>query len=344
MTINSLNYGNRLQNYALQTVLESLGYSVETIKRCNYIWDERSIREIIANEMRVLFKTKKGLFIKFDRKYINYSIYYATANEIDSRITDDYDFFISGSDQIWNPFFSYRVGSCDLLAFSPTEKRISYAASFGVDSIPEELKPMYQEQLAKYSFLSVREQAGVKLIKELANKDATLVLDPTLLLEENDWNQIAMKPASVPVSKYALVYIIGGYSHKENDDIIKAREKDGLVIVDVLKQDDNGKNLPIGPAEFIWLIKHAEKVITDSFHATVFSIIFGTTVSTHQRDGINMSSRILSLAGTTGLKERIDDDGVFRVNKDEDFINARKKITEAKDFSVNFLANALKTI
>jgi len=338
VTINSFNFGNRLQNYALQHAIESLGYSAETIKRGRYIWDDRALLDRIKNTVRTILGTKKGLYISFDKKYIKYSKYYATPNTIDENVIDDYDFFIAGSDQIWNPYYSNFVGLCDLLAFAPQKKRISYAASFGVEAVPEEKKKVYSEEISKFKAVSVRESKGVEIARELGYEEAKLVLDPTLLLSEMDWSAIAQKPRKAPDKKYMLVYLLGGCGEKAAKEI---EEQTTLEKIDILKKNPKDREPAVGPAEFLWLIKNAELVMTDSFHATVFSILFRKPIRVFQRDGINMSSRIRSLAEVLGLSHNMDHDGVFRMDGCEDYSAIHKKLDTLKSDSIMYLMEAL---
>lgn len=342
ITINSINFGNRLQNYALQHVIESLGFSVETVKRNNYIWDDKDLSEKLKNLIRTIIGTRKGLYILFDKKHIKYSRYYAGPNKIDENIVNAYDYFVTGSDQVWNPYYGHIVGNCDLLAFAPCEKRVSYAASFGVDAIPDEKKIVYSEEIAKFRAVSVREKKAVEIAKELGYEKAELVLDPTLLLDEKTWNALARKPRNIPKKKYVLVYILGKYGEQTLKETAEIRKLNNLEIIDVLKKNSKGKEPAVGPAEFLWLVKNAELVMTDSFHATVFSILFQKPVRAYQRDGINMSSRIKSLAEVLGLSQNIGNDGVFRMEGTEDYEDVSNKLDNAITDSMNYLREALE--
>ena len=288
------NQGNRLQNYALQTIIErNAKVRVETL-RVSY--GPSRIKKFIKSHLYKLFRAKRwARFEEFDSNYIRYS---------KCRIDDpdlckaDYSLFVIGSDQVWNPTFEY-TGVAEYLPQIPTQKKISYAASFGVSKISEN-RGRVAQMLSDISYLSVRERAGQEIVAELTRKKAELVLDPTMLIESNDWIKLARKPSIlIPKEGYILKYVLG-----ENIDDASARTVSGnndLAIIDL-----KNKSLPVGPAEFIWLIAHASYVCTDSFHASVFSILLHVPFSIFERvsNDADMSSRFDTLCEQFGLESR----------------------------------------
>ena len=342
MTINSFNFGNRLQNFALQKTIESLGYSVETIRRTGYMWDDNSLTTKIGDMIKRFLGTQKGLFIRFDKQYITYSSYIASPNHINDNIDNEYYCFVTGSDQVWNPYYSHRVGSADLLFFTPGRKRISYAASFGVDAIPFEKKEYFRSALKDFKAISVRESSGVSIVSELINRKAFLALDPTLLLNKTEWEKVSVRPRREPKNRYILVYTLGALPAYIDSYINKYSKKHGLTIYDISQLSTTGKSTAIGPSEFLWLINHAEHVVTDSFHATVFSIIFHKKVRTFQREGLDMSSRIRSLAQMIGVGDHFDAEGSFRLEANEKKNEIDKILKEEIEKSIGFLEHALE--
>lgn len=341
MTINSINFGNRLQNYALQKIVSELGFQVETIKRLNHdLWINHGVNEKVKDLLRIIIGTRKGLYLRFEKKYIKYSKYYALPNKVDNKLEREFDYFISGSDQVWNPYYEHIVGESDLLLFTSRNKKISYAASFGTDRIPDEKKELYQEALGDFKVISVRENAGAEIVRNLIKGEVEVVLDPTLLLSSDQWRKLRRKPKYVPNGKYALVYILGEQSVECTQYINELKEKYGFRIYDILAKNEYGKEPAIGPSEFLYLIEYAEIVISDSFHATVFSILFHKKVRTYNRKGINMSCRIVTLAERLMIEHCLNNEGIFFADCNIDF----KAIDELLEFerkkSIDFLLKA----
>lgn len=308
VTITELdNFGNRLQNYALQEILKSLGAEVDTIP--NYITyryrksKERIVKEFLnslrnRNRIQLSNILKQIRFSIFDKKYFNFSKYYSEIDYISPELNASYDFFIAGSDQIWNPYFPFNR-DFNFLTFCDREKRISYSASFGVDTIPENRINSYNVFLSGINHLSVREYAGEKIIKELTGRSSSVLVDPTLLLSYNQWLEIARKPRWIKnADEYILTYFLGDISIKNNiSSKIKNDSKyKNCQIIDI-NNPEIIKQFIVNPSEFIWLINNAKLVVTDSFHGTVFSIILGVPFFNvnRQDSNISMNSRIESL-------------------------------------------------
>ncbi len=343
MTIQSINIGNRLQNYALQEVIKKLGYDVYTIRRKKHKWPSvKTVLEEMKDFFRTLIGTRKGLYIRFDKMRIRFGRQYALVNETTSGLADTYDFFVAGSDQVWNPYYGHLVGSSDLLLFARERQKVSYAASFGVDEIPAEKKEIYSEALRNFKEISVREEAGARIVKNLIGREAAIVLDPTLLLDISQYKKIQKRPRDIPGRKYILVYLLGGKSKIFTEYMKKNKEHDGYELYDILQWTTSGRQLPVGPAEFIYLVNNSEMVLTDSFHATVFAVIFHKPVKTFPREGIDISSRIVTLAALLGLKTNFTEDEIFYINKDEDYKLIDKHLGEEKKKSIGFLKRALE--
>ena len=282
LTIVSLNLGNRLQNYALQQVLESKGFNVETILR-----KKENKKNKLKMYIRFLLKRDKySSFFIFNRK-IRWSKCVVSKEYTTPDIGKKYDYFVIGSDQIWNPEFKF-CSELDYLPMVDKYKKLSYAASFGVSKIPKEREQEIGNLLNGLSHISVREQSGVEIVKQVANKEASLVLDPTMLLDKSEWEKIEKRPAKCATKKYLLMYILG-----ENKFYDKIKEI----------------------AAFVYLIHHAELICTDSFHASVFSILFEKDFITFERANTDMASRITTLCDTFGLQNHFFSNYHFEYDK-----------------------------
>lgn len=335
VTIVTINYGNRLQNYALQCVLEKLGYSVATLRRES---KTEGLKQKIKVTAQSLLQTKGAKFRNFNSN-IHFAKETVTRDDYPKDLRDSYSYFIVGSDQVWNPHYDFVAGKCDFLEFARDNQKISYAASFGVSEIPSERKTEYAEYLKTFKAISVREKQGAKIVEELADRKATVVLDPTLLLDEIEWKKVEKRPVFYPKKKYVLVYALGDKTECFKDKIKQLKEK--YEIFDVRLLQKNGKELPVGPSEFLYLIRNAEEVLTDSFHATVFSIIFHKKFITFNRPGLNMNSRIESLAEVVGAKNRLTEYGDLDCETEIDYVKVDETLQEERRNSIEFLKDAL---
>lgn len=346
------NYGNRLQNYASQEVLKELGCEVETIPVEFKNW-KRDVKNLIGllnlyfpilNNKKLNELSKEYKFYKFTRKNIKYSSYYLSSLRAEKDINNliiNYDYFLTGSDQVFNPFF----GDIDIfyLSFVPNEKRLSYAASFGISDIPGEYSMKIGQLLKGFKAISVREDTGIKLVKELSERDATLLIDPTMMLSKDKWLKISKKPWHLDEKKYILTYVLGNVTEEFNNFVNKIAKEKALDIINILEHKKN--NLyTCDPGEFIYLINSAEIMITDSFHGAVFSIIMQTpfVIFNREDENVSMNSRIETLTQTFKMTDRISNN----INKTEDLFNMDFKESEQilkreQDKAIEFLKNNL---
>lgn len=336
------NYGNRLQNYALHRVISNLGVDSVTL------WDkkENTIREQIKLFIKKIVPTgnidrnKYTKFQEFTRNRINN--YYIDLNDL-NKINDKFDYFIVGSDQIWNYNFGHAKDK-DFLKFSDYNKTISYAPSFGISNIDEEWKEKIYEGVNHIKYLSVRENRGSEIIKELTNRDAQVVLDPTLLLSKSEWCEIQKKPKNMIKEKYILTYFLGEKSEKLKFEIDKISIENNLKIINLYDIEDE-KFYACGPSEFLYLFNHAELVLTDSFHACVFSMIFNKSFYVFDRNSKeikSMNSRLDTLLSTFKQDQRKVNtlDGikdVFECDYSESYEVLKVKQKESMDFLKNAL-------
>lgn len=321
---NAYNFGNKLQAYALQEFLRQSGYRPETIKYISTTPDytrnssasqKRSYKlsQIIDDSFRIINRhihsdeiahkrnEREKKFDAFVRSNISHTDEVYCADSDFSALNDKYDCFITGSDQVWNPYFE---GSNEFyyLTFAPNGKRISYAPSIAVEQIPEQIKEQYGQWLKGIDYLSVREDAGAELLKRAFGVDAKLVCDPVFLLDKKQWEKLAIKPNVS--EKYFLVYILGKKSVETKKAIRRLEKKLGLKAIDAYTRDDRASYFA-GPKDFLGLIQNAEFVFTDSFHGTAFSVIFGRPVVSVERKSANkMNSRIDSLFRLLNVSNR----------------------------------------
>ena len=373
------NYGSMLQAYATQKVLDNIGLENETFN----ITDNIDFKKGKAKYYRTqifnfkFIKSKIGMIkLKVDKKIHrklgkNIAIRDKKYNEFEKefRLTspqltyDDmnkkaknYSSIIVGSDQLWLPV--NVVADYYTLNWVPDDvNKISYATSFGISEIPLKYEQLYERFLKRINYISVREDKGCKIIKELTGKDVKLVCDPTMLLTKSEWLEIQQEEPIIK-ERYILCYFLGkNIEHRKFAE--KLKEKTGYKIVSLnhadeyVKYSDKFADLTpydIGPKEFLNLIRNAMYVCTDSFHGTVFSLINNVEFFTFERyksknSKVSTNSRIYSLLGLMNLKNRLlkGNEDINEVLKNSiDFKNVNEKLEKFREESKRFLEEALK--
>lgn len=354
------NYGNRLQNYAMQEILREL--SIETITIKNNIPNPYmsyptnnfdKLKKILINrEIHTKFDEKikhrkinllrKKNFLDFSKKYINetnQTFYEIPLDDSDFR---EIDFFIIGSDQVWNYIFG-RFSFFDFLPFT-NKPKISYAASFGVNKIPKDLSKIYVEGLEKIDFISVREFAGKKIVEGLTDKKASVVLDPTLMLKKNKWLNLAIDKPNYK-DKYILTYFLDRPQKKDEDYIYQYAKKNALNVKKL--GDARDKELWVAdPAEFVNLFSQADAIFTDSFHACVFSIIFEKYFEIFERNTSlkSMNSRIDTLFNMLDLDDRWHNNNNNGTINEIDYKKVKDILAVKRAESQLFLTNSIAAL
>ena len=263
----------------------------------------------------------------------------------------NYDEFLCGSDQLWLP---NNLGShFYTLEFAPDDKpKIAYATSFGVSQIPERQKKATARYLNRFQYLSTRELAGQKIIQELTEKKASVVCDPTLLFDAMDWAEM-LPERKIIEEPYVFCYFLGtNEEHRKAANEFKKRTGLKLVscpfldnFVETDQQFGDIQMFDMDAADFVNLIRHAEYVLTDSFHGSVFSILHHKKFMTFNRftAGANSrNSRIDSLCTLLGLSERRFNGDVMDVEKVVDYVSVEERLVELRAESIEYLENALK--
>ncbi|WP_353948978.1 polysaccharide pyruvyl transferase family protein [Sporolactobacillus sp. Y61] len=362
ITINDYNnYGNRLQNYATQEVLRYLGFSVETIINhsvnsipYDYIEKESLLKKVkkiknksiqqIFQKIRSIKLQKKRMdeFKKFTLNFINESEYVVSNDNVPSSLNNEFDFFISGSDQIWNPVYGHGT-PIDFLMFADEEKRIAYAPSFGISEIPSEYEPSFKIGLSKMSKLSVREKSGAEIIKKLTGRDADVLIDPTMMLTAEKWLSVSQPASCKSQGKYLLTYFLGDLPKQNKVRIQKIAKIYSLEIISLLDINCE-KAFTAGPGEFIDLINSASIVCTDSFHGVVFSLLLGIPFIVFEREGKepSMGSRIQTLLAIFDMRNRTiqnitDDHNIMRI----DFSKVKAVLENEREKTIRYLSTAL---
>ena len=351
-------YGALLQAAALSRAVETLGGECEII-------------DYYVNQDNALFKKPTGLgsaahdvhtalhykalaqrydrFETFAKENFRLSRHFETRKELETAVLP-YDVILAGSDQIWNPliFPDKRFDPVFFGTFSDRRK-IAYAPSFGTPKIPEGMEEELKGYLDGFSHLSVREAQGQKIVSEIAGKVVPVVLDPTLLLDREQWGVMAHPPADRAPGSYILCYCINkpGALAPYIDALA---ERTGLPVVQLcgIRQKVHPKAecvLDAGPAEFLGLFKNAAFVCTNSFHGTVFSVQFQRpffTAVAPSELAAPERSRTFSILNRLGLTDRIIGKGDTATPETEiDWAAVEDKLVAARQSSLDYLRAAL---
>lgn len=307
---NTNNFGAALQCYALQQSILKLGAENEVLDytspylnkpyKLSVLKEKGFVRYCLGMVYFLLRMPRNKRFREF-RKQIYFSRPF-DKQSIQS-IEDEYDLFLTGSDQVWNGSLVGYDGTYFLDFVKNKSKKGSYAASFGSLSIKEELRPKYKQLLDNYQFYNVRETSGYDILKDYFGIEANVTVDPTLLVNKEGWSKVA-KNAGVK-GEYILVYQISP-SSKLIEVVKQLKEQTGLKVVAIpfiMGPFFNYTPLPtLGPSEWVWLFQNASYVITDSFHGTAFSMIFNCNVWCCVPE---CESRINSFLEIMGISERL---------------------------------------
>lgn len=345
----SHNYGGILQNYALQHVLKKMGYNPITIYlgKYNYvrlvkdfIWNMISIvlRKSLYRKITLPMKQNKyeAVFYPFIQSYIAVTkrIIKCSSRFIKSL---EFDAIIVGSDQVWRPCFNDIYDSYLLFAKDIDIPKIAYAASFGVDRweyTPEQTNKCC-ELIKQFKAVSVREASGVNLCKKYLSTDALEVLDPTLLLNQSEY-EILCRHIRYEAEDYLLVYILDEDEDKEL--YVEEFAKQHNLIV---KQIHAENQVSMSVEEWLSLFRDAAYVVTDSFHGTVFSILFQKEFISLLNKGRG-ASRFESLLNKLQLSDRLIVDNQSISSGQIDWENVSDLLEKYRKESMLFLENAIK--
>lgn len=355
-----INCGSALQAYALQRVIQEMGFDAEII---DYIYPNQYHKKKykingIKGYIKELYRIGQRVWNKmnFKRFYDNFfvlsKISYKTKEDL-SKNVPVYDIYVSGSDQVWNPK-TIDFDTSYMLSWVKVGKKIAYSGSFASSVIPEKYKAVYSKALSDYDYLSVREKHSLNILKELSGKSAEFVLDPTLLLDAKSWDRV-VNDADVDIKEdYILVYLLG-YSFNiypyASDLINHVSEKYNKKVV-VLSMSNifinklNNKTVirRLSPQNFLSLIAKASLVITDSFHATAMSLNFGVPMYSLIKDKKSEDNRVYSILLSMKAEDRAIEKGASFDNLPPitmDYTTIKETLADIRNNSLHYLKTAL---
>lgn len=369
-TLHEHNYGSALQCYATRAYLKGKGYDSDVIcesgeygllkrysKRIlelgmlclSHIRETKDIIKIFKSQrkgaLRNSVKTENSIS-RFNLLYLSCKYYTRKQLEKEAK-SDEYQYFLSGSDQVWN---GMQIDNYYLhfLRFAPKEKRIAWAPSFGGSTIARYNKKRYSRYITEYYMLSVREKSGIDIINKLTGREnVTFLSDPVMLLDANEWRNCYSNNVTIekPEGKYVLAFFLDKASESAIGAIKKLKGENKLPVFTVGYPHDEflSQHIDGSPWDFLAMIDGAEYVLTDSFHATVFSIIFHKAFSTFERQyvhGHSQSTRITDLLDALKLDNHynemiFDDRNQSCVISDSYFEKVRKDFGEYINIALN---------
>lgn len=353
-----LNFGSALQAYALKKAIEKLGHRVAIINYRNpkhgeqLYWKDKArvvVSKVLGRKGYLFGRQITYPFLRFHSDYLKLG-QSSTKQKWLKQQVKKYDAVVCGSDQIWAPNV---VEPTYLLDVVPDDVvKISYAASIGLDDIPEEKIDIYTRFLKRFSHVSVREERGKELLETKCGISSEVVLDPTLLLPIETWRRLERKPTELGLDleqPFLFCYFLKA-DNKYKDAVVRyAKSKEYNIVGYSLKKKDHewmfdvtGK---IGPREFLWLIHHAKAVATDSYHGTIFSLLNHQNFFTFRRfspeDPICQNSRIEQLDRYFSIKKHIVNSNSVLSNNVMDYEKFESKLTHLRKKATMFLKNSL---
>ena len=379
LNLSTVNYGNNLQAFALNHYLKSR-YAVDCVHsialKGKGQWKRTGIFSIgfikkaysavlkrlrpksdIKNFDKGIVTERLEYFRLFREEYFPNGVVEMACEDLRNA---DYDLMIAGSDVVWLQL-PHQINAIKFFDFSMQKpfKRISYAASFGRDYIPKENIRYVRKYLKKFDAISVREHSSVAMLNSIGISEVSYCLDPTLLLMRNEWEQIEDKPAAVDNDeKYIFVYLLG-QDVQQRKDIAAFSQKMGLKIVSIpntlgkLAEADGalgGTQISACSIEnWLWLIHHAQYMITDSFHGVVFSTIFHkkfVVLNRYSQSGYDINNRMLDYLREIDQLDKSITSGELANIKDLewDYQRINSAIEVRRKSSVEFLDRAIGEI
>ena len=366
---NLKNFGSVLQVYALCEAIKRLGYRSEVVWQSGNMSKDQDIRPVkvirtllrlcthpmlLWSTVKAIIEAKSHVVDELKEKKFNDFVasnfvqsFYSSEEITKMAATDKFYKFVCGSDQIWSSTTLYPDPMM-YLRFSPKGKRVAYAPSLGRNYIPNYNKKILKKYISDVPCLSVREDEGRRLIKELTGRDALVVADPTLLLSSRDWDGLKIE-IETP-RNYVLCYFLDTPSDNVKTNISKYASSSGKDIVVLgklnnLNYPQNKIHFPVaGPGEFLHLISNASMVITDSYHGMLFAINYRKKFWSVERaySQYDQSSRQLTVLSRLDLKDRYLKKDFNFTDANIDYMSVRTKIEDFVIVSMDYLKQSLE--
>lgn len=311
-----------------------------------YLLNVISFRDFSLEKLR----SKDKLFEVFEEKHLSFTDE-IQENELE-KLNKSYKNFISGSDQVWNHTFNFSVEAYFLGFVENKNNRIAFAPSFGITEIPKKLLEKYRDSFSKFNHLTVREQEGASIVKDITGMEIPVVLDPIFLMDKANWIKELKLKLNKPKKPYILFYTLGAEDKKGFEICEKIQKQKGYDIVRLGRgRNDLSINKgvfvkwDVGPIEFLELILNSSLVVTNSFHGTAFSINFGIPFFCILSKTNNRTSRLRNILRITRLENRVLYEYEDRILKNLTIANTdevMEEITKEREKALLFLDRAIE--
>lgn len=362
---NAHNFGAVLQAYALKTCVKQLGHDVRIVNYRNpkiqsvypkYLPPKLTVKDINPKRWKqFIYDTLRGIYgqQEWSKRWKAFEAFidnHLLEKDIKTVGTQEFealglDAYLLGSDQIWSSFLMGALDPVYFGAFKKTEKIISYAASLANGSIPEIEEQAFRELIDNIDILSVREEKLAENLHRITGRNVATTIDPTLLLEAMDYEQLMPERLTreLPKEPYIFAYFV--VEEQPVADCAKALARSlnmpllELHCYHMPECSEKNQYADFGPSEFLYYIKNAEYVVTNSFHGTVFSILYQRKFfSVYKKNG-----RVDNLLGFLGIPERhVEKTEQMKPESEIDYIGVHEKLAEYREASIQFLIESLK--
>lgn len=355
-----VNFGAALQAVALFKTIRAMGAQCHLIDYRNPFFEKRyrafhlphrcSVKTIAWSLAMVPYNLKQiSGFRRFVRENTELTKPIKTKAEL-AEMGSQYDLYITGSDQVWNLDCSGGE-TAYFLDFVSDKSKNAYAASFGDWKVTEGNADLYQSLLSDFDNISVRERSGVAMVKELTGKDCVQTLDPTLLLDQKQWDSIAGQTKRLLDKEYVLLYFMAAskearaHMRKVAKQIAKSRGCEILLIGGSMHKVKDGIHYanPTSPYEFVSLFRDAAFVVTNSFHGTAFSVNYQKPFYSYVKPELTVEGRVESLLKLLGLETRIFSysEEIPDVDQAINYSAAGDALIQARNSSLQYLQGVL---
>lgn len=351
------NFGSALQAFALQYIISKFGLKVDLI---DYLFPNEAhgaSKPVLAQRIKTAigrrFNLTPGCVVlnKFDlfyRKYFSLSETYSSSKDLQLR-PPKYDIYVTGSDQVWNPKFIIDDTSFHL-DFVSNCKKVAYAPSFGVSALENEYSKKIAGLLSQYENLSCREKSGTRLIKEMTGNEVPVVLDPTLLLTSDQWNDI-MDVKKDDNEKFVFLYIQKysfDPSNKMERLLRRIKDKLNIKVYSTCVLPSSCDNLytyvdDAGPVDFLFYVRNASFILTASFHGTAFAVNYGKPFYSIILSKNASDDRQLAFLKLVGLEDR-----ALLLNEDIecldfvfDNVDINSQLSNLREQSIEYIKRAI---
>lgn len=359
---NNANIGSELQAYAMKKYLNSLGYTDVTFIKRGYQGKLKKGLALIDRKIKTLFLSKdiKSLSAvkqEYSKKHAVLSaetkkkISKFSSNNLKSEFCNLTSMkkqndctYLCGSDQIWSPLI-YPIIKENFLSAVDKGRKIGYAPSFGVNRLPGSFKKTVSQFIRDFDYIAMREEGAAKIVSEICGRNVQTVVDPVFLVNEQNWYELSER-SNIDISEpYVFCYFLDepdSITKKHIKDIVGNKKIVYICYKQYFEEFENSVFYDIDPADFLYLIKYSDTVITDSFHATAFSIIFEKNIKIYSRNQpkeLHQDGRIRSLLKCLDIPIEIDDYD-FKEHK-TDYRTVKTKLFDLTEKSRAFLRDSL---